>query len=377
MKFSIPTSILIETLNINRPLTSNKSNHHNFFIEVNDKELIITSTDGERFITTRKTRDDCEILSTGSVCVSSRILDSVLKTLSGDITLEVINNHKSGQMLSIMRGSGTIYSNHNSVFTLVTSPTNSFPVSPKNEYESSIVIPSDVLSKIISKTFYCVSIDETRTILNSVYLKEINGQITAYSTDGRRLVSYNTNITAPVGFSLIIPSRTVNILEAVIKSNKADILIRYCNMVAEFSNPTFIFTTPLISEYYPPITKVIPDITTMIGIPFNVIDLTGVIRRVMVMSDDQLGNAINLNFGKNKLTIESCNRTDVLGSAIDSIGITSSQNITIRMNSNFILDSLKALNSDEGIFYIKDDISPAVVAQDNEIHIIMPLRKNL
>ena len=60
--------------------------------------------------------------------------------------------------------------------------------------EQYIEVPSFEFLKIINKTKFAISNDETRHYLNGVYLDKNENQLIAVATDGHRLVNQQRNI---------------------------------------------------------------------------------------------------------------------------------------------------------------------------------------
>nr|NIP31811.1 DNA polymerase III subunit beta [Candidatus Dadabacteria bacterium]NIT14620.1 DNA polymerase III subunit beta [Candidatus Dadabacteria bacterium] len=103
--------------------------------------------------------------------------------------------------------------------------------------------------------------------------------------------------------------------------------------------------------------------------------LNAAVRRVSVLSSEKT-KSIRMNIGASKLQLISV--TPEIGEAKEDIDITYTDDpVELGFNSVYIMDVLDAIDSDEIIIEITDELSPALIRpKDGEqyISVIMPMR---
>jgi DNA polymerase-3 subunit beta len=85
-------------------------------------------------------------------------------------------------------------------------------------------------------------------------------------------------------------------------------------------------------------------------------------------------NSVRLNFTKNNLAITA--NTPEVGEARESIAINyKGGDFAIAFNPAYLMDPLKALETDEVFFELSDELSPGVVKINGPfLYVIMPMR---
>ncbi|OFZ62533.1 MAG: DNA polymerase III subunit beta, partial [Bdellovibrionales bacterium RIFOXYB2_FULL_36_6] len=131
-----------------------------------------------------------EIFEEGSFCVNAKNLSDVLRDFPDSIISISFNDQEN--ILKIQ--------NENINFSLVGFNDTQFPLLFFGDKQPSFEIPAYELLRIINKTSYAISIDETRPYLNGIYLQQIDSKLRSVATDGYRLSlldieDFNSNIT--------------------------------------------------------------------------------------------------------------------------------------------------------------------------------------
>ena len=149
---------------------------------------------------------NCTVLEDGATTINSQILYDIVRKIDENSEVEIISN--DGKILTL-RASG-------SRFSLACLPKEDFPIIDKQNEGISIKINSGVLFKLIDKTKFAISNEETRYFLNGLYFNifEENNKtnVTLVGTDGHRLAKFSHEINQNIDkiSGVIIPRKTIN-----------------------------------------------------------------------------------------------------------------------------------------------------------------------
>src|SRR6266513_5480932 len=149
-------------------------------------------------------------------------------------------------------------------FTLQTLPESDFPDLAAGEMTHSIKLAAGDLKRLIDKTQFAISTEETRYDLNGIYLHTAgNGQSTALravATDGHRLAQFD--LPLPEGAAgmpgIIVPRKTVGEVQRLIENAEAEVGIELSQTKIRFTLGDVVLTSKLIDGTFPDYARVIP-----------------------------------------------------------------------------------------------------------------------
>ena len=112
-------------------------------------------------------------------------------------------------------------------FTLPLLPSSDFPKMTADGFTHSFVLKAPELTRLIDKTKFAISTEETRYYLNGIYVHGHNGKLRAVATDGHRLALAEMDL--PEGAAglpgVIMPRKTIAEIRRLIDGSDADIAI--------------------------------------------------------------------------------------------------------------------------------------------------------
>jgi DNA polymerase-3 subunit beta len=253
-----------------------------------------------------------------------------------------------------------------------------YPPVPKFKEEKKVVLNQETMKGMLRKTSFAISSDETRYVLNGIYISLKEHKMTMVATDGRRLSLVDEELDVPEGSQgeFIIPSKTVNELNRLLQ-DKGEIEIRYAENQASFnlreekSAPTVV-VTKLIEGNYPNYRQVIP-VETKERVPLMREEFLHALRRAEIMTSEK-ANSVKMSFGKNKLEI-TANSPEV-GEAKETIAINyKGKEIAVAFNPKYLIEPLTALPQDEVFVELIDELSPGVLKINGPfLYVVMPMR---
>jgi DNA polymerase-3 subunit beta len=253
-----------------------------------------------------------------------------------------------------------------------------FPPQPKFKDDKKVILPQETVKAMLKKTSYAVSTDESRYVLNGIFISLKDNKMTLVATDGRRLalVDEEVEIAENGEGEFIVPAKAVNELNRLLQ-DKGTVEIKFGENQASFTlkdekGQSILLITKLIEGNYPNYRQVIPG-EAKERIALGREELLQALRRAEIMTSEK-ANSVKMAFGKNQLAI-TANSPEV-GEARETLAVNyKGQDIAIAFNPRYLIDPLNALTEDEVFFELIDELSPGVLKINGPfLYVVMPMR---
>jgi len=343
----------------------------NMIITVKDGSLKLCSTNLDIYCSDQVS---AEVVSQGEISVSASTFYEIVKRLPNGSDLHATLDEVSSSL---------ILKCGRSKFNLTTMKTDDFPMIADSDLDTKFVLSATELIRMIDKTKFAISNEETRYYLNGIFFHKAQKNsieiLRAVATDGHRLAQYD--IPLPQGAEdmtgLIIPKKTILELRRVLDDANGDINISLNDNKIKFSFNELTIISKVIDGTFPDYTKVIPKNNNKV-FATNSNELKSAIDRVSAVSisEEIKSKAIKLLIESNKLllSVESLSR----GSANEEVDINyNEERVEIGFNSRYLVDICNEIDGDEVIVHILDSISPAIIldkSDENLFFVLMPMR---
>lgn len=260
-----------------------------------------------------------------------------------------------------------------SFFKIMGLPESEFPSLPVFEDAKEFKLPQAELKAAIKKTSYAISTDETRYVLNGIYMSFHDQKLTMVATDGRRLGLVENDLEYPESQDgdIIIPTKAVNELSRQVGEDGNVILKLKDNQVC-FEIGDKIIVSKLIDGSYPNYKQVIPG-AAQERLEIDRTILLDTTKRVSLLASDK-SNSIKLEFRQGEIAL-SANTPDV-GEASESIPIDyTGKEFAIAFNPEFLMAPLKNIDSTTINLDLIDEMSPGVIRTGSDfLYVLMPMR---
>ena len=370
MKFLISKQQIFKSLSHLQGIVDKKNSLpilSNILIEAEKNKILLSSTDMDISIVESL---DCDVVEDGSTTINAQILYDIVRKLDDNSQVEIISNN--GKILTL-RANG-------SRFSLSCLPKEDFPIIEQNNDGAKIKLNSKILYKLIDKTKFAISNEETRYFLNGLYLS-INKEndktnVTLVGTDGHRLAKFSHTIEQVIDniAGVIIPKKTILELSKLLSDIDQEIEIIISSNKIIFYIEKLVFISKLIDGSFPDYKRVIPSDNNN-NIEVNREKLLAAVDRVSTIANDKspvikfklLKNMINLN------TVSNDNSTATEDLKLNYDG----DDFEIGFNSKYIMDIVNNLEDETITIKLKDGSSP-IIAQEksnsNLVYVLMPMR---
>ncbi|HEY0457405.1 MAG TPA: DNA polymerase III subunit beta [Verrucomicrobiae bacterium] len=254
-----------------------------------------------------------------------------------------------------------------------------FPPFPNFKEEKKVTLPQEKIRTMLRKTSFAISTDESRYVLNGIFMSLKEHKLAMVATDGRRLamVDEEVDISEKSQGEFIVPAKAVNELNRLL-TDKNDLEIKFSDNQAAFTLKgengfNILIITKLIEGNYPNYQQVIPK-ETKERVPLNREEFLHALRRAELMTSEKQ-NSVKLAFTKNNLAI-TANSPDV-GEARESMAIQyKGKDMAIAFNPGYVIEPLNALSTEDEVYLeLIDELSPGVLKIKSQfLYVVMPMR---
>jgi len=322
-----------------------------------------------------------EVAQGGATTVPAHVLYDIVRKLPDGAQVSLETQGEGGQML-IRSG--------RSRFTLQALPEADFPDLAAGDLPHSFPLPAADLKRLIEKTQFAISTEETRYYLNGIYLHTLDSPdgplLRAVATDGHRLA--RVELPAPEGSSgmpgVIVPRKAVAEIQKLVEGSDEPVQVELSSAKVRLTfggvggdglgTDRVVLTSKLIDGTFPDYQRVIPSgndkrLTVERG------DFARAVDRVSTISSER-GRAVKLAIAEGRLTL-SVNNPDS-GSATEELEVDyEAPALDIGFNARYLLDIAGQLDGDTALFRLADPGSPTLI-QDREgapaLYVLMPMR---
>ncbi len=265
-------------------------------------------------------------------------------------------------------------------FTLQTLPESDFPDLAAGEMTHTFKLAAADLKRLIDKTQFAISTEETRYYLNGIYLHAAgtgkNATLRAVATDGHRLAQ--VELPLPAGATgmpgIIVPRKTVGEVQRLIEDSEAEIAIELSAGKIRFTLGDVVLTSKLIDGTFPDYGRVIPANNDK-ELVVDKKDFEAAVDRVSTVSSER-GRAVKLALSGGKLVLSVTNPDS--GSATEELEVEyGADALDIGFNSRYLLDIAAQIEGEVAVLRLADPGSPTLI-QDKDakgaLYVLMPMR---
>ncbi len=231
------------------------------------------------------------------------------------------------------------------------------------------IYASDLMRAFKTVT-HAVSMDQTRMVLNGVYVVVSDDKVEFVATDGRRLSITSIPFAGGCDAKIIIPTQAINMFMRLGIEDDSDVVVSIEEGAVSFECGNVLLRSKIIDGVYPNYNQVVPtDETNHASIP--IADFEATIKRVATITAKD-SDTIIFDLQHDKCVIEA--EELGIGRAVDSVPVDSNVQLRFAANARFVLDLLKVLDGDNVTLYVQDELSPLLFADNASKHVVMPVR---
>ena len=370
MKTIIERSDLLKALNHVQSVVERRNTIpilSNVLLEAENGVLGLTATDLE--IEMRE-RVEAEVAQPGAITAPAHMLYDIVRKLPDGAQVELAVDETGGR-LNLTAG--------RSSFALQALPREDFPAMSKDEMPVAFALPGADLRRLIDKTRFAISVEETRYYLNGIYLhvpEDDKSVLRAVATDGHRLA--RVDMGCPVGAdampAIIIPRKTVGEVQKLLDEEEGEVSLQVSDTKINFAFSNIVLTSKLIDGKFPDYTRVIPTDNDKL-LSLDAKSFAQSVDRVSAISSEK-SRAVKLVLEADKLALSVSNPDS--GSASDELSVAyDAEAMEIGFNARYLMDITGQLDGETATFELADSGSPTLVRDGEDkqaLYVLMPMR---
>lgn len=336
----------------------------NVLLRADGDKLEFTATDLD---VTVSCAVEAKVKKAGASTVPVKKLFGIVRELNGsELDLEVDDKN-----VCVIRSGPSFYKIHGLA-------ADEFPPLPKFKENKKVKLPQETVKAMMKKTSFAISTDESRYVLNGIFISLKDHKMTMVATDGRRLALVDEEVENSENSQgeFIVPAKAVTELNRLFQ-DKGEVEIKFSDNQAAFTltddkGSSVLVVTKLIEGNYPNYRQVIPS-EAKERVSLMREEFLHALRRAEIMTSEK-SNSVKLTFGKNRLEI-TANSPEV-GEAKESLAINyKGKDMAIAFNPKYVIDPLNALANDEVFIELIDELSPGVLKINGPfLYVVMPMR---
>lgn len=304
----------------------------------------------------------------GTITLPARTLTDIVRKAPDGAEIEIA---AEGEKVTVKYG--------RSRFQMMSLSPDSFPTLKVGEFPCSFTMPTGDLLRLISKTSFAMSTEETRYYLCGIYLHalEVNGEarLRAVATDGHRLA--RVDAPAPDGSAampaIILPRKLVGQIDKF-TDGSAEVDLSVSDSKFRLAAGSLVVTGRLIEGTFPDYQRVTPKASNQVA-ELDVKEIVGAIGRVSILSDSKKTKATKLHIDGDLLTLSTSGDG---GEGVEDVAVSwSGEPFDIGFNGRYLGDILAQIDSERVSFSMTDPGAPALVFSADDpsaAYVAMPMR---
>lgn len=313
----------------------------------------------------------CNILEGGSIALNSKMFGEIVRRLpEGDVLISV---NETNNITTIKCG--------NSEFNIQGMDAGEYPAVPEIEESYRFSMAQEKLKKMIRKTIFAVSQNESRRPILTGALFDINtGSLNVVATDTYRLAIVTETVNSPLqDQKFVIPGFALRELLKVLRDDEENVDIIVSKRHAMFDFGNFKVTTRILEgEFikYEPILKT----PNSIYVTVNIKDFSESLERAsLLINDDMTAKAekvpVRLNINLDKIEITCITGKGMVHDVVEA-GVNG-DDLEIGFNHRYLLEALKACEDEKVRLEFSNPRSSCFIRseEDNSFtYMVLPVR---
>ncbi len=345
---------------------------------------LLLEADPERGLTVSATDDElsfvgsteAQVEESGQIAVTAKDLYDVVRNLP-EQPIELIG-HSEDNQVELKCGSID--------FHLQTMPAEEFPSLPQIQPESSYTYTASELLRLIDRTIFAVSQEETRYYLGGVFMEcKENEPLRAVATDGHRLALAEG--PAPIGFELspgqILPRKLLGELRKVLEAKHGDVTFGFQDRRVIFKYGPQTLMSLLVEGSFPDYRQVVPKAPNITCRVQRVV-LLDALRRISLLSPEKTGG-VRFTLEDRKLTLSSQHTGRGKGKQEVEVREGGGE-LEVGFNARYFIDALQVIDTADVLLELTNHLSPCLLrpfhddtdeadsSPSTQINVVMPMR---
>ncbi len=330
------------------------------FIETKDNTVLMTGYDLEIGIFKRL---EATVISSGSIVLPAKLFAEIIRKLpDGLITFTV------DEKLNCMINCGDMS------YDLPGISGDEFPILPDINKQSEYAFPAEMFKSVVRQTIFAVATNDMKPI-NTGLMFDINDEmLTVVGVDGYRLAVRKEKISGLKDTSFIIPGKAVGEVVKLINDDTENVSLFVGSSHCCFEIDGYTVIARLLEGDFLDYNKAIPkEVKTRIVV--NTRKISETIDRISPLISDREKSPVRVKMYDDTF-FASCVTQSGKGDGKFDISIDG-DDLEIGFNNKYMMDALKAAETDEIVIEFCGGTSPIVIKPtdgDSFLFLVLPVR---
>lgn len=309
------------------------------------------------------TEIEADVKQEGAVIISARLLLDMVRRMPSE-RVQISCGEKNA---TVITGGAT-------QFDIIGMNAEEYPELPQLSDSDEVSIGAVTLKSMIAQTIFSVAVTDTRPVQTGSLFEIADRQITIVSVDGFRLAMRRERLDTSDELRFIVPAKTLSEVAKLIGDEDKPVTLYVGKKHIVFDVNGYHVISRLLEGEFLDYKNAIPDgHTTRVRI--GVRSLGGCVERASLLITDRVKSPIRCSFEQDMVKI-SCQTA--IGRAYDEVSCQNEGNkVEIGFNNKFLLDALKACDTDEVYLEMNGPLSPMKILPpdgDGFLFLVLPVR---
>jgi DNA polymerase-3 subunit beta len=321
-----------------------------------------------------ESRFDAQVEESGSLTLPAKLLGDIVSRLpDGDLTIAVEEDEVT---VTLTSSSGR--------YEVRGLSAEDYPALPTVEEGEVVELPAEVLLEGLRGSLFASSADETKQVLTGVHLLTEADVLEFAATDGHRLAvvqasdESGTAVDDKASMNVTVPAKALRELERMIQgyASNEPVTVRLEDTQVLFDLGNQKLTTRLLEGQYPNYRQLLPKQFAR-QVTLNRRELVSSLERIAVLAG-QKNDIIKMSLNNVDQTVYLSVEAQEVGSGKEELQAQiTGDDLEIAFNVRYLLDGLKAFDSNEVQLQCNAATSPAVMLPLGETkmtYLVMPVQ---
>lgn len=364
MKFLIPKNELVAIIGKAQSIISPKPALPilaNVLIEAQNDQVILSATD--LTVSVRLFVEGAKVFEEGAITLPAKRFFQLIR----ELTSPQVEIHTTSPEIAVIDSGSSHFKIHGM-------HKGEFPAFPDMHDGVAFTMSAAMLKEVLMRTAFAAARDDSRQVLNGVYVELNDQQATFTTTDGKRLAKLQISIasSAPDPVTSILPLKAVEELIRILESKESTAKITLSADKASFEVENCILVTKLLAGQYPDVSRVIPQKSQQ-PIKLHRDELITLLRQVALFTSES-SSAVRFSLQPGSLHLTAMSG-DIGEGRVNMPINYNGPKLDIAFNPQLFLDILRNGKDEVVDFDVTSAYDPGLVTDSsNAQFVIMPMR---
>ncbi len=306
---------------------------------------------------------DARVEEPGEVILNAKLFGDIIRRLPGDMVSLTVDERLMCQIIS---GSAK--------FDILGISTSEFPEMPSLTESQGLSLPGELLQGMVRQTVFAVAQNDAKPVHTGILFELSGGELRLVAVDGFRLAIRKENLPADNDMRFIVAGKAMAEVVKLITDETEDVSLRVGKRHISFEIDGYTLISRLLDGEFLDYHNTIPKAFAS-TVRINTREVADTVERIALIISDRLKSPVRCQIQAEGIEF-SC--VTAMGRAVDRCGASlDGADIEIGFNNRYLLDALRAAETDEVFMEFNGAFAPIVIRPvegDAFLFMVMPVR---